>query len=219
LNVVGTVALNGSTGTSGYVMTSNGASAPTWSALPASGITVTDDTTTNATRYITFTNATSGSITGENVSSTKLQFNPSTGTLTATALSGTLAGSNVSGNISGNAANVTGTVAVANGGTGATSLTANNVLLGNGTSALQVVAPGTSGNLLTSNGTTWVSSTPPSGGQYYGTATTKAIAYNSNSIAEDITILANTNGLSAGPVTIATGFTVTVATDAVWVVV
>jgi hypothetical protein len=52
------------------------------------------------------------------------------------------------------------TVTVAQGGTGATSLTANNVLLGNGTSALQVVAPGTNGNVLTSNGTTWASSTP-----------------------------------------------------------
>lgn len=49
---------------------------------------------------------------------------------------------------------------VANGGTGATSLTANNVILGNGTSAVQVVAPGTNGNVLTSNGTTWASSTP-----------------------------------------------------------
>jgi hypothetical protein len=55
---------------------------------------------------------------------------------------------------------VTGTLPVANGGTGATTLTANNVLLGNGTSALQVVAPGTTGNLLTSNGTTWTSSAP-----------------------------------------------------------
>lgn len=53
---------------------------------------------------------------------------------------------------------VTGTLPVGNGGTGATTLTANNVLLGNGTSAVQVVAPGTSGNVLTSNGTTWVSS-------------------------------------------------------------
>ena len=52
---------------------------------------------------------------------------------------------------------VTGTLPVGNGGTGASSLTANNVLLGNGTSALQVVAPGSSGNLLTSNGTTWTS--------------------------------------------------------------
>ena len=50
---------------------------------------------------------------------------------------------------------------VASGGTGATTLTANNVILGNGTSAVQVVAPGTSGNLLTSNGTTWASSAPP----------------------------------------------------------
>ena len=49
---------------------------------------------------------------------------------------------------------------VAQGGTGAATLTANNVLLGNGTSALQVVAPSTAGNILTSNGTTWVSSTP-----------------------------------------------------------
>jgi hypothetical protein len=83
-----TLSLAGSTGTAGYVVTSNGASAPTWQALPASGITITDDTTTNATRYITFTNATSGTITGENVSSTKLQYNPSTGTLSSTAFVG-----------------------------------------------------------------------------------------------------------------------------------
>lgn len=50
---------------------------------------------------------------------------------------------------------------VASGGTGSTTLTANNVLLGNGTSALQAVAPGSSGNLLTSNGTTWTSAAPP----------------------------------------------------------
>ncbi len=59
---------------------------------------------------------------------------------------------------------VTGTLPVANGGTGAATLTANNVLLGNGTSAIQVVAPGSNGNILTSNGSTWVSSTPAGGG-------------------------------------------------------
>jgi hypothetical protein len=74
-----------------------------------------------------------------------------------------MAGSKVSGNITGNAANVTGTVAVANGGTGATTLTANNVLLGNGTSAVQAVAPGTTGNVLTSDGTTWTSAAPSGG--------------------------------------------------------
>lgn len=60
--------------------------------------------------------------------------------------------------------NVTGTLPVANGGTGATSLASNNVLLGNGTSAVQVVAPGNSGNVLTSNGTTWTSVAGPTTG-------------------------------------------------------
>lgn len=49
-------------------------------------------------------------------------------------------------------------VGIASGGTGRNTLTANNVLLGNGTSAVQQIAPGTSGNVLTSNGTTWASS-------------------------------------------------------------
>jgi microcystin-dependent protein len=49
---------------------------------------------------------------------------------------------------------------VASGGTGLATLTANNVILGNGTSAPSFVAPGTAGNLLASNGTTWASTAP-----------------------------------------------------------
>ena len=56
---------------------------------------------------------------------------------------------------------VTGTLPVANGGTGAATYTANNVLLGNGTSAFQTVAPGTAGNVLTSVGGTWASAALP----------------------------------------------------------
>jgi hypothetical protein len=48
-------------------------------------------------------------------------------------------------------------LSVGQGGTSLTTLTANNVILGNGTSAPAFVAPGSSGNLLTSNGTSWVS--------------------------------------------------------------
>ncbi len=59
---------------------------------------------------------------------------------------------------------LTGAVPVANGGTGQSSLTANAVLLGNGTSGVQAVAPSTSGNVLVSNGTTWVSQAPAGGG-------------------------------------------------------
>ena len=61
---------------------------------------------------------------------------------------------------------ITGTLPVANGGTGATTLTANNVLLGNGTSAPQAVAPSTAGNVLTSDGTTWASTAPAGGGSW-----------------------------------------------------
>jgi hypothetical protein len=59
---------------------------------------------------------------------------------------------------------VTGTLGVANGGIGTNTLSANAVLLGNGTSALQTVSPGANGNVLQSNGTTWISSTPPASG-------------------------------------------------------
>jgi hypothetical protein len=51
-------------------------------------------------------------------------------------------------------------VTVAEGGTGLTTLTSNNVLLGNGTGNVQLVAPGASGNVLISNGTSWVSNAP-----------------------------------------------------------
>lgn len=51
-------------------------------------------------------------------------------------------------------------LAVADGGTGASTLT--GVVIGNGTSAMTAVAAGTSGNVLTSNGTTWTSSAPTS---------------------------------------------------------
>lgn len=61
-------------------------------------------------------------------------------------------------------------LAVADGGTGSSSLTANSVMLGNGTSALSgnMVAPGAAGRLLVSNGTTWTSATLASSGVKLG---------------------------------------------------
>jgi hypothetical protein len=66
---------------------------------------------------------------------------------------------------------------------------------------------------------TAVSTSAVAGGQYFGSAATKAIAYNSNTIGENVTVTAGNNGLSAGPITISTGFTVTVETGAAWVIV
>ena len=48
---------------------------------------------------------------------------------------------------------------VAQGGTGAATHTSKGVLIGNGTSAVTTVSPGTSGNVLTSDGTSWTSAT------------------------------------------------------------
>jgi hypothetical protein len=82
-----TLAVSGSTGSAGQVLQSNGASAPTW-VTPTAYATVTDDTTTNGTRYPLFADQTTGNLTTQYVSSTKFQFNPSTGTLSATVFSG-----------------------------------------------------------------------------------------------------------------------------------
>lgn len=72
---------------------------------------------------------------------------------------------------------VTGTLGVANGGTGAATLAANAVILGNGTSAVQTVAPGTNGNVLVSNGTTWVSQAPAASGVSQARATALALVF------------------------------------------
>ena len=53
------------------------------SGLTGAGSTVADDTTTNQTFYPIFTQTTSGTITASKVSTTKLNFNPSTGSVTA----------------------------------------------------------------------------------------------------------------------------------------
>ena len=74
----------------------------------------------------------------------------------------------------------TGTLAVAQGGTGAATLTANNVILGNGTSAVTFVAPGTSSNVLTSNGTAWVSQAAPTPSASAGAVGTYAFLRNTN---------------------------------------
>lgn len=86
LSATSTVSANGSVGSSGQVLTSAGAGSPAIWATPAAYATVTDDTTTNATRYPLFAAVTTGNLTTEYVSSTRLQFNPSTGALTANQL-------------------------------------------------------------------------------------------------------------------------------------
>ena len=101
-----TISLAGSTGTAGYLIQSNGASAPTWvnpasltvsaaatatNATNAANVAIVDDTTTATTVYPVWANSTSGNQALE-TSSTKLSFVPSTGALAATSFSGSGAG-------------------------------------------------------------------------------------------------------------------------------
>jgi len=65
---------------------------------------------------------------------------------------------------------------------------------------------------------TAVSTSAVAGGQYFGSAATKAIAYNSTSIAENVTTTAGNNCLSVGPITIDSGFAVTIASGQRWLV-
>jgi hypothetical protein len=86
LSITSTFSANGSVGSNGQVLQSAGAGSPAVWATPANGITIADDTTTNAVRYLVFTSATTGTVTTQNVSSTKLKYNPSTGAFTANQL-------------------------------------------------------------------------------------------------------------------------------------
>lgn len=110
--------------------------------ITGSTSTIVDDTTTNATFYPLISSTSSGTPVFD-TSSTKLTYNPSTGTLSSSSFSGS--GSGITGtasslSIGGTALNITGTLAVSQGGTGATTTT------GTGANVL-----GTSPTLVTPN--------------------------------------------------------------------
>lgn len=94
---------------------------------------------------------------------------------------------------------VTSTVDVAHGGTGATSLTQNAILLGNGTSPVATLSTGTSGQVLRSNGTSapsWTSATYPS------SVTSQALLFGSSTnIVGEVTVPSLPSVLMSTPVT------------------
>ena len=146
INTSGALAVNGSYGSSGQVLTSGGSGAvPTWTTVTA-GLTITDNTSSGSTYSPTLTTATSGTITGETTSSTKFSFVPSTGTLSTVAVS------------------ASGTV--------------------------------TGAELIASNG----------------------IVVNSKTVSANYTIPSGDSAMSAGPVSIASGVTVTISSGSRWVV-
>lgn len=128
--------LPGNTSTTKQFLTQTGTGAA--SAAPAWGVLASADIPNNAAN-------TTG--TAANITATS---NSTLTTLSALSLPGT----QVTGNISGNAGNVTGIVAVANGGTGtSTAPTQYGVIYASSTTAFSSTAAGTLGYLLTSNAT------------------------------------------------------------------
>jgi len=116
-------------------------------ATNAANLAIVDDTTTNATVYPVWSNGTTGNQALE-TSSTRLSFNPSTGTLAATTFSGS--GSSLTG-IS--VSSASGTLPVANGGTGQTSYTNGQLLIGNTTGNTLTKATLTAGaGIIITNG-------------------------------------------------------------------
>jgi hypothetical protein len=72
---------------------------------------------------------------------------------------------------------ITNPLTVSSGGTGRANLTLGSVVVGNNTGTVTLVAPGTANNVLTSNGTHWVSQTPAASGITTGKAIAMAMIF------------------------------------------
>ena len=135
-------------------------------------------------------------------------------------------------NTSGTAAGLSATLAVSSGGTGATSLTANGVLIGNGTSAVTAVDLSTKGSLLAGDGSgnpstlgvgtnTFVLTADSSeatglkwaaagGAGATGAGGDEVFVENERVVTTSYTLSTNKSAMCVGPITINTGVTVTI---------
>jgi hypothetical protein len=154
------------------------------------GVYTTGDQTIGGTK--TFSSTISGSVSGTASALTTGRTISATGDVSYT--SGAFDGT---GNVTGTA-----TLATVNSNTGSFG----------SSSSIPVVTVNAKG-LVTA-----VSTATVAGGQYFGTAATKAIAYNSNTISENITITTGNNAMSVGNLTISSGYSVTVESGCRWVV-
>lgn len=192
-------------------------------------VKLTGDQTVGGTK--TFSSTITGSISGNAVTVTNGVY--TTGSYADPSWITSLAGSKVSGNIAGNAgtatALATGRTISATGDVAYTSASFNGTSNVTGTATLATVnsnvgsfGSSTAIPVVTVNAkglVTAVSTATVAGGQYFGAASVKAIAYNSQTIGENVTVTTGNNGLSAGPITISNGFTVTVESGANWTIV
>ena len=222
INVTGAIGLNtsitGSTnfGTAGQVLTSQGSAAtPTWT-TPTTG-TVTSVSGTAG--RITSTGGTtpvidlaSGIVTAGTTGSSTLI--PVVTIDTYGRVTAITTASNPQGTVTSVAATVPSFLSVSGSpitSSGTLALTYSGTALPAANGGTGLTSPGTSGNVLTSNGTGWVSSAP--------TAAIGPITINSTEVTSNQTIATGTNGFSVGPMTIDSGVSVTVSSGQRWVVI
>ncbi len=159
---------NTAAGTTGQVLIATTSAAPSWGQVPIAGGGTGQTTTALGTIVV---GASASTTTNLGIGSSGQVLTVSGGTATwQNAASGgvstiTFGSTGLTPNTAtSGAVSVAGTLNAGFGGTGLATLTANSVLLGNGTSAVQLIAPSTAGNVLTSDGTTWTSTAPAAGG-------------------------------------------------------
>jgi hypothetical protein len=163
VNSAGT-ALIASSALQSLAITSSTINSTTIGGTTAAAGTFTSLTATGAVSLGTSVTLTGGTINNMVIGGTT----PAAGSFTTVSASSGFTGNltgNVTGNVTGTAANVTGTVAIANGGTGQTTATAafnalapvttaGDLIIGNGTNSSTRLAIGSNSYVLTSNGTT-----------------------------------------------------------------
>ena len=201
-----------SAGTNGQVLTLSGG-VPTWQSTASTGVT-SFETSLNG---LTPSTATTGAVT---LAGTLGVASGGTG---ATTLTGYVKGTGTSALTASSTipiSDLTGTLAVANGGTGQTTYTDGQLLIGNSTGNTLTKATLTAGtNISITNGTGSITIASTGGGSAPNPEATNGIFVNSTTVSSNYTVATGFNGLTAGPITINNGVSVTVANGSRWSVV
>lgn len=198
--------VNGSNGTADQVLTSQGSNSPQWKSITTLGITTGTGTANTVAMWSSATAIGDAPMT---VSSGNVTFTGAISNATALTSAGTITFSGLATGIvhstagvlssspldlAGGATEVSGQLGVINGGTGLASVTAQALLIGNGTSAMNELTIGTDGDILTvANGAPlWQS--PSNVNITTGTGTTG-----------NLTMWSSTNVLGDAPITVDDG--------------
>jgi hypothetical protein len=203
IEVTGTTSFDGSQGTSGQVLTSAGTgNTPTWTTPTTGTVTSVDATGGTGISVSGGPITSSGSLTITNTAPDQVVALTGAGT---TSISGTYPNFTITSNDStlGTVTSVSGTGTV---------------------SGISLSGTVTSSGNLTLGGTLDLSSPPSIGNTTPNTVAgtviqaTNGIVINSNTVSASYTIPAGSSGMSAGPMTVASGQTVTVSSGSRWVV-